>query len=614
MAQIEVVVTRAVGVSVSGTIRVERPAEAPEGSVVVATSEETRPGEFPTGCLLVLVGDEEPLVPCFLHLPAASSPSAVARAVAAARSSREAERAREAQIERQRELLEVGAALSAERDVRRLLERILTAARELVAADAGSLYLIEGGDGDRHLRFVLAHNDSVEVPWQESLLPVDTSSLAGVVAVTGEPLVIEDAYALPEDGPHHFNPAFDHASGYRTRSLLVVPMTTRADEQVGVLQLINRKLDPSVRLTDPNTVEREVVAFTPSDLELVRALASQAAVVLESSRLAEEVRALFDSFVRASVTAIEQRDPPTSGHSFRVAAYTVALARAVEQRPPPSWRELSFSTDQLQQLRYAALLHDVGKLGVREAVLTKRRRLYPDQERLVRERFGHARRALEAELLERALRDLVRRGAPPMTADLARVARARARLGDELGWWLAQVVAAADAGAAPVEPELLEDVASRCFPGIDGNDRRLLEEDELHLLQVGRGTLDEAERREIESHVVHSARFLMTLPWPRHLRRVPEIAAHHHEKLHGRGYPAQLTAEEIPVEVRMLTISDIYDALTSGDRPYRTAYDPVTAFGVLEGEVREGAVDPDLVRVFIEAEVWKAAEETRHGS
>ncbi len=241
-------------------------------------------------------------------------------------------------------------------------------------------------------------------------------------------------------------------------------MTTRAGELVGVLQLINRKRDPASRLTDLRTVEQEVVGFTPSDLELVRALASQAAVVLESSRLAEEVRNLFDSFVHASITAIEQRDPPTSGHSFRVAAYTVALARAAQHRPPPSWPGLSFSPDQLQQLRYAALLHDVGKLGVREAVLTKRRRLYPDQERLVRERFGHARRAREVELSDRTLRELARRGVPPMTADLARVARARARIGDELRWWLAQVLTAADAGADPVEPDLLDEVASHYFP------------------------------------------------------------------------------------------------------------------------------------------------------
>ncbi len=607
MAEIEVVVTRAVRASVPGAVVVERPGDVPSGSVVVATAEEAGLDEVPSGCLLVLLGDDEPTVPCFLHLPAASPASAVARAVAAARASLEAETARAAQIERQRELLEIGAALSAERDVERLLERILTAARELVAADAGSLYLVEGGDGELRLRFVLAQNDSVQVPWRESLLPVNESSLAGVVAATGEPLMIDDAYALPKDAPHHFNPAFDRASGYRTRSLLVVPMTTRAGELVGVLQLINRKRDPASRLTDLRTVEQEVVGFTPSDLELVRALASQAAVVLESSRLAEEVRTLFDSFVHASITAIEQRDPPTSGHSFRVAAYTVALARAAQQRPPPSWPGLSFSPDQLQQLRYAALLHDVGKLGVREAVLTKRRRLYPDQERLVRERFGHAQRAREVELLDRTLRELVRRGVPPMTADLARVARARARIGDELRWWLAQVLTAADAGADPVEPDLLDEVASHNFPGLDGNDRRLLEDDELRLVQVGRGTLDEAERREIEAHVVHSTRFLTTLPWPRHLRRIPEIASHHHEKLHGHGYPAQLSAEEIPVEVRMLTISDIYDALTSGDRPYRTAHDPATALSVLEEEVREGAVDPDLVRVFIEAEVWKAA-------
>jgi len=612
VTDIVVVVTRAVGVPVRGAVPVRGPGDAPPGSVIVAAPREVGVQGPPPGCRLVLVGEGEPPEPCFLHLASGTPASALDRAVAAARASLESERSRAAQVERQRELLEIGTALSAERDVRRLLERVLTAARDLVAADAGSLYLVEGDGDERKLRFVLAQNDSLSVPWQESLLPVDETSLAGVVATTGQPLVIEDAYALPDGARRHFNPAFDRATGYRTRSLLVAPMTTRAGELVGVLQLINRKRDKSARLPDASAVEQEVTGFAPADLELVGALASQAAVVLESSRLADEVRALFDSFVQASVTAIEQRDPPTSGHSFRVAAYTVAFARAIQRHPLPSWPGLSFSADQVQQLRYAALLHDVGKLGVREAVLTKEKRLYPEQERLVRERFGHARRALEVELLERALHDLVRRGAPPMTSDLIRVGRAQSRLGDELRWWLSQVLTASDAGAEPVEHEVLEDIASRRFPALDDTERHLLEEDELRLLRVGRGTLDELERREIETHVVHSAHFLTMLPWPRHLRRVPEIAAHHHERLDGRGYPSRLVSPEIPVEVRMLTIADIYDALTSGDRPYRKAYDPARALAVLEDEVREGAVDSDLVKVFIEAEVWKAAAEPLH--
>ncbi len=567
MATIPVMVTRAVGVSIPDAITIDRAADAQSGSVVVATAADL--AGLPDGCRLVVIGYGDQPADCFLQLPDGAGDWPISRAVAAARDSLSAEFAAGEHTTRQRELLEVAAALSAERDVDSLLERILTTARALVHADAGSLYLLEGEDDSRRLRFTLAQNDSVAGPWRESLLPVDESSLAGVVAVTGSPLQIEDAYSLPEGVPYRFNPAFDEATGYRTRSLLVVPMTTRAGELVGVIQLINRLRAAEVGASRAHPESRTVDPFTRDDLELVQALASQAAVVLESSRLAAEVRQLFDAFVRASVTAIEQRDPPTSGHSFRVADYTVALARATAHRPPPPLRGLDFSADELQQLRFAALLHDVGKLGVREAVLTKRRKLYPDQERLVVERFGHARRALEVRLLEGALRDLMRRGAAPVTSDLARLDRARARLTDELDWWLTQVVSAAEGRHETVELDLdlLEDMAGRRFPGLDDLDRRLLEPDELRLLQVERGTLDPAERREIESHVVHSARFLATLPWPRHLAKVPVIAARHHEKLDGSGYPQGLAADTIPVEVRMLTISDIYDALTSGDRP-----------------------------------------------
>lgn len=603
MTKIPVAVTRTVGLDIPGAQLVAAPGEAVPGSVVVAATAE--PGIAPEGCRVIAFGDGEPPAGCFLHLPSAAPPSAVASAVAVARASLEAEAAAREHTTRQRELLEIAAALSAERDVDRLLERILSSARALVHADAGSLYLVEGDGDSRRLRFTLAQNDSVAGPWRESVLPIDSSSLAGMVAVTGRALEVSDAYEIAEDAPYRFNPSFDEATGYRTRSLLVVPMTTRAGELVGVLQLINRVGGTRTGPSPNRPAEREVEPFTRDDLELVSALASQAAVVLESSRLAAEVRRLFDAFVRASVTAIEQRDPPTSGHSFRVADYTVALARAAVHRPQPGWAGLDFTRDELQQLRYAALLHDVGKLGVREAVLTKRRKLYPDQERLVVERFAHARRALEAEMLERTLQAHMRRGTPPSTSDLARLARARARLGDELGWWLHRVLAAAEGRSEPGEEDLLEEVAGFRFTGLDGVGRPLIEPDELGLLRVGRGTLDELERREIESHVVHSARFLATLPWPRHLARVPAIAARHHEKLDGSGYPDRLTAEAIPIEVRMLTIADIYDALTSGDRPYRTAYPPETAFSVLEEEVRGGALDPGLVRVFIESEAWR---------
>ena len=552
----------------------------------------------------------------FLALPSRAPRSVVRRSIEAARRVLELRQeiadqqaTLDGHITLQRELLEIGDALATERDLQALLERILTSARLLVSADAGSLYLVERTPGgEASLRFALAQNDSCAMPWRESVLPLDRTSIAGMVAATGVPLRIDDAYDLPTRLPFQLNRAFDEASGYLTRSLLAVPMKTRAEERVGVLQLINRKRDAAAVLTSAREVDREVVPFTPRDQGLVQALASQAAVVIESSRLVDEIHHLFESFVRASVTAIEQRDPPTSGHSFRVASYTVALATATERNPPPSVSGLRFTADDLQQLRYAALLHDVGKLGVRESVLTKAQKLYPYQGMLVRERFEHARRALQLERVRRLLAELIRRSRAPAAADLERLGAELEEIDADLDRALLAIQRAnnptiRDAAVGGV----VEQIARRVFPGRHGDPRPLLEPHELHLLHVPRGNLDEEERQEIESHVVHSFRFLNTLPWPRHLTSVPEIAARHHEKLDGSGYPNRLTAPEIPVEVRMLTISDIYDALTAGDRPYKHSLDPPRALEILEDEVRDGALDPDLVRIFIGAKVYRTA-------
>ena len=426
-----------------------------------------------------------------------------------------------------------------------------------------------------------------------------------MVAVTGRPLRIDDVEAIPEDAPYTFNRSFDRATGYTTRSVLAVPMTDRRGEPVGVLQLINRKRRGEARLVAPEDFAAQVVPFTARDEELLRALAAQAAVVIENSRLVLEIQRLFEAFVRAAVTAIEQRDPPTSGHSARVAAYAVNLARAVERETSPPWRDVRFPPEAIRQLRYAALLHDVGKLGVRESVLTKSAKLYPYQDELIRERFFHARRALQLAVVEERLEAVAAGGGvdedPP--ADFQSTLRA---IEDELEAAFDDVRRANDP-TAPLDGlgRRLEELAQRFFPGPEGEPRPLLEPREFRLLRLDRGNLDEEERREIESHVVHSTRFLQTLPWPRSLERVPSIVALHHEKLDGSGYPAGVTADAIPLEVRILTITDIYDALTSSDRPYRDALSPDRALAILEEEAAAGGLDAALVDLFRRSAAWR---------
>ncbi|MFN3412809.1 MAG: HD domain-containing phosphohydrolase [Thermoanaerobaculum sp.] len=595
------------------------PGPVTSGSVVLTTAETLKAwsAPLPSGVLWLVVGDpgdgELPVEP-FLVLPAHAPASTVQRAVLAALETASLraklqEQQREVHLaqERQLELARTGIALVAERDLERLLERILSSARELVCADAGSLYLLEERNGGKLLHFMLAQNDSVPVAFSAWSVPVDESSLAGYVAASGECVSVEDVRYLAKDAPYQFNPSFDEASGYCTRSLLTVPMATRTGEIVGVLQLINRKRQRQAKITSSADADRWVVPFSQADVAVIRAMAAQAAVAIENSRLVAEIERLFESFVRASVMAIEQRDPSTRGHSVRVAHYTLGLARAVEQNPPGPYQGLRFSRDDLLQLRYAALLHDFGKVGVREAVLTKPKKLYPERLQLILERFRHARRAQEVVLLRKLLQQLAALGRVPTAEDLraleATVSQMRAEFDEKLAKVLEAneptVLAASTAG-------LLQKLSGAQFLGENGEPLPLLTPEELRWLSVPKGSLDEEERREVESHVVHSYQFLLTIPWPKRLARVPEIAYGHHEKLDGRGYPRRLRGEQIPPEVRMMTICDMYDALSAADRPYKKAVNPERALGILEEEVKQGGLDKDLFRVFLEAKIYSS--------
>ena len=594
-----------------------QPGPVPDGSVVL-TAEGTLarwPKPLPEGVLWVVLGSGDPLpVEPFLLLPPSAPDAVLARAVRAAieaatlreRLAELEHQARSAQ-QKELELARIGIALVAERNLEKLLERILSSARELVSADAGSLYLLEERDGGKFLHFMLAQNDSVPLAFSTWSVPVNPESLAGFVAGSGETVALEDVRRLPREAPYRFNPRFDELVGYHTRSVLTVPMATRAGEIVGVLQLINRKRERNAVIRTAEDADRWVVPFSQADAAVIRALAAQAAVAIENSRLVAEIERLFESFVRAAVLAIEQRDPSTKGHSLRVAHYTVSLARAVEQNPPPSYRELRFSPDELLQLRYAALLHDFGKVGVREAVLTKPKKLYPERLALILERFRHARRAQEAAILRTLLYRLADLGRAPSREDLEALEQAVGAIREDLGIKLAKVLEANEPTVLAADTaQMLRFLAEATFPGENGEGLPLLTPEELRCLSIPKGSLDEEERREVESHVVHSYQFLLTLPWPKRLSRVPEIAYAHHEKLDGRGYPRRLSGEQIPPEVRMLTICDMYDALAAADRPYKRAVSPERALAILEEEAKQGALDRELFQVFLDARIFAA--------
>ena len=507
-----------------------------------------------------------------------------------------------------REVSQVGIALSTERDHSVLLTKILSKARELSRADAGSLYLLDDADEGRVLRWKLAQNDSVDVDFEERLLPITKKSLAGYVAMTGETLVIDDAYDLPRNAEYSINRSFDEENGYLTRSILVFPMTNHVGEVIGVLQLINRKRTSAkgTKLTAA-TVPDEVISFDKEIVEVMRSLAGQAAVAVENNLLYESIERLFEGFVTAAVTAIEQRDPTTSGHSFRVADLTVELARVLD-RDTGKYASVRFTSDQVREMRYASLLHDFGKVGVREQVLVKEKKLYPLQLETVRARFDFVMKAVENRANERKVQHLLEHGRDGYEAFAKQVdEETRAEI-ERLQKDFAFIAQSNEPTVLPEgDFQYLQQLAQREYDDIRGSRSLLLKPEEAKILSIRKGNLDALERGEIESHVTHTYNFLQKIPWTKDLIGVPNIAYAHHEKLNGRGYPRKLTADDIPLQSRMMTISDIYDALTANDRPYKRAISTERALDILKMEVADGFLDPSLVDVFMEAKVYERA-------
>ncbi|MBL7032876.1 MAG: GAF domain-containing protein [Candidatus Delongbacteria bacterium] len=505
---------------------------------------------------------------------------------------------------------EVGRALSAELDIDRLLSRILTETRGITRADSGSIYVSTRVDGEQKLQFKTAQNDSLEMDLEEFSLPFDRTSLAGYVAVTGEILNYPDVYRIPESAPFRFNyEVADGKSGYRSKSMLLVPMRNHHQEIIGVVQLINAKLSNDSRLKTPEDFEREVCRFTERHEEFVSSLASQAAVALENSQLYENIEALFEGFVVAAVKAIESRDPCTSGHSQRVSQLSLALAEAVTASAEEPFTSISFTAEQLKELKYATLLHDFGKVGVREKVLEKADKLYPDQFLTIQMRFGLAFAALEARFHCSEAASLLRDAGDSAALMTLREQYESVRKQYEEYWEVVQT--ANRPSPLPQEaPEQLQQMTRMTIQLPDNTEEQLLTEEECEILSIPRGTLTEEDRVQIESHVTHTQEFLQRIPWLKGLRRLTLIASAHHEKLDGTGYPSGLPAGQIPLESRIIAVADIYDALTASDRPYKPAVSTEKALKILGWEAEAGKIDNDLLQLFTEQEVYRILDET----
>ncbi len=509
------------------------------------------------------------------------------------------------------ELNRIGVALSTERDHDALLDLILRKCREVTLADAGSLYLVEDTPHkEKILRFKLSQNDSFNLSYKEFTMPISRGSIAGYVALSGISLNLSDVYHLPPGAAYRFDRNWDQKTGYRTKSMLVVPMKNRNNEIIGIVQLINRKKQWETILLDEKVCDQQVVPFDSWSEELVNSLASQAAVALENNILYKNIQNLFEGFVKASVTAIESRDPTTSGHSSRVAALTVGLAEVVDKLDNGRFKDVIFSREQIKEIRYASLLHDFGKVGVREEVLVKAKKLYPWHQDLVDSRFEYIRKALEADHAQKQLDYVLEHGREDFLAQHEHFKGEYEKQIEEIDRFIKVILEAN-------EPTVLEDgnfatlleIAQRTFVDTQGGSRNLLTPEEVGYLSIRRGSLDAKERLEIESHVTHTYRFLSQIPWTTELQGVPAIAYAHHEKLNGSGYPNRLQAKEIPIQSKMMTIADIYDALTASDRPYKKAVPLDKALKILEYEAKDGNIDTELLGIFVEAKIFDLTKE-----
>lgn len=505
-----------------------------------------------------------------------------------------------------RELCRVATALMHERDRTALLTLLVRFGKSIVESDGGGVLLLEndahGGARLRPFVFELDSLPGLRLPTVR--FPVGNKSMVGYAASSRRPVVVADAEALPPDSPFEANAEFERHYGYPARSMMAVPMLTQRDEVLGVVFFINRKTDPHVSIMAHEDADRYVVPFSDRHLRLARSLASMAAVAIENARLYVEIEHILESLVKAAVSAIDARDPTTAGHSVRVAALTTGLAEAVQRAGRGAYRDLRFSHGQMRELQFAALLHDFGKVAVREDVLTKAKKLPPVLWERVESRFRLIRLTLERDYFKGRAHDC-----RPGADESADAARSEAALAEQLRDVDRQfeVVRAANEPSMLVAPQnmALIEIAKRTFRADDGGCVPYLTLDELRYLQLAQGTLDEKERAEVESHVEKTAMFLEQIPWTDDLKDLVVYASGHHEKLNGTGYPNHLRSEEIPVQTRMITLADMFDALTANDRPYKPAMDAERALAVLRADADAGLLDRDLVEIMTESQVYR---------
>ena len=501
-------------------------------------------------------------------------------------------------------LNEIGVALSSEKDNQRLLELILNGARQLTHADGGSLYTV---NENNELVFEIVSTDSLNIHMGGSSkekirfdpLPLyidgkpNNSMVVTQAVLTGQSINIADAYHV--DG-YDFSGTrrFDKKTGYRTMSILTIPMKNHKAEIIGVLQLINAMDEASGTVT----------TFGREDQQLAESLASQAAVTLTNKRLIEEQKALFEAFIKLIATAIDEKSPYTGGHCRRLPELTMMIADACNKESQGPLSEFSMEEKDRYELMIAGWLHDCGKVTTPEYVIDKATKLQTIYDRIhtVDARLEILKRDAEIELLKQQLKSQQSSNELLLKTAQNNYQQKLEQLQNDRDF----IVRSNTGGEfmTPEDQQRIRDMASRTWTDMQGKVQNFLTDDEVKNLTISKGTLTEEERQIINNHIVVTIKMLAQLPFPKHLKNVPEYAGGHHEHMDGKGYPNGLTREQMSWQARMMGIADIFEALTAQDRPYKDGKKLSECLKILGHMKQDQHIDPDIFDVFVRRKVY----------
>ena len=505
-------------------------------------------------------------------------------------------------LERLEQLNAIGVALSAERDIERILEAILEAAKNLTNADGGTLYRVTE---ERSLKFEILRNDTLNIAMGGTTgvaIPFDPLPLHDEQGLPNNAMVvaysvlhdttvnIEDAYSA--DGfDFSGTREFDRSTGYRSKSFLTIPMKNHESEIIGVLQLINAK----------HAETGEIIPFSHADQRLTESLASQAAIALTNRLLINQLEGLFESFIKLIDAAIDEKSPYTGGHCERVPELTMLLAEAACATQEGPLKDFHMTDMDRYELKIAGLLHDCGKITTPVHVVDKATKLQTlfDRIHLVDTRFEVLKRDAEIELLRHKLNTTDQAA----HAELERACQERIRQLDDDREFLRKCNIGSEF-MSPDHQQRVETIAQRAWMNENGESASFLSDDEKNNLMIAKGTLTDEERQIINSHIVTTIKMLETLPWPKHLKRVTEYAGGHHERMDGKGYPKSLIREQMSTQARTMAIADIFEALTARDRPYKHGKTLTESLRILGLMKLDQHIDPDLFDVFIREEVY----------